>query len=304
MEKLIPEKLFPTERATAGHRLRIIATICYPVTGLMTGSPVLIRKLTAPQRARRTEAAELRAKADELAAQAAAADEAAFAKKLADSEAAKRPAMIHAREAARVAAKEATAEQAKADRKAARSRFGDTAGAAALMLIVGGPLVWSLARPLIGYGIGVLLGGWWIAALIHAPGPEANPAPTEAPAAPIPDAPAETEPDDADEWIQDSPDEGVLWALIRHTANLTKQGTAAHLQAVLDEARKRGEMTDWTVADLTEELASYGVPVVPQKKLTIEGRALNRSAVLLADLPEGHPAPFPAIVQPATVSAA
>ncbi|MER5356091.1 hypothetical protein ABT093_37945 [Kitasatospora sp. NPDC002551] len=172
MEKLIPEKLFPTERATAGHRLRIIATICYPVTGLMTGTPVLIRKLTAPQLKRRAEAADLRTKAAELAAEATAFEEAAFAKKLAEADPAKRRAMIHAREAAQVAAKEVAAELAKADRKAARSKLGDSAGAAALLLIVGGPLVWSLARPLIGPGIGLLLGGWWIAALMHAPAKE------------------------------------------------------------------------------------------------------------------------------------
>ncbi|MFD0347921.1 hypothetical protein ACFQ0M_21695 [Kitasatospora aburaviensis] len=55
--------------------------------------------------------------------------------------------MIHARESARVTAREIEAEQAKATRQEKRGRAGDAAGAAALMLIVGGPLVWALARP-------------------------------------------------------------------------------------------------------------------------------------------------------------
>lgn len=108
----------------------------------------------------------------------------------------------------------------------------------------------------------------------------------------------EPEPDDG-EWIQEAPAPEVLWALIRHTAGLTKQGTAAHLQAVLEEAQKRGQMTDWKVADLADELASRGVAVVEQKKLTIGGRQYNRSAVLLADLPEADPATVPAIVHTA-----
>lgn len=131
-----------------------------------------------------------------------------------------------------------------------------------------------------------------------APKPAPEQAKTTTPAAPA------TAPEDDGEWIQDSPDEAILWALIRHTAGLTKQGTAAHLQAILEEARKRGEMTDWTVSDLAEELASYKVPVVEQKKLTIGDRQYNRAAVLLTDLPEADPAPVPAIVQAAPPAAA
>lgn len=164
-----------------------------------------------------------------------------------------------------------------------------------------------LLWPIVGKWMPTMAGGslalWLIAALIAG---QADPTPDKAEQAPAdgantdPAAPA----DGADEWIQDSPPEAVLWALIRHTAALTKQGTAAHLQAIVDEARRRGEMTDWTVSDLAEELASYGVPVVEQKKLTIGGRSVNRSAVLVAALPEADPAPVPAIVQPAASSAA
>ncbi|MER8099412.1 hypothetical protein [Kitasatospora sp. NPDC094016] len=166
------EKIFPTERAVPGQRMRIVATLAWPVTGLLTGTPVLIRRLTAPQRERRAEAAELQTRQAELDAQAAKDAEAAFKKKLAEADPAKRPAMLQAREAATVAARQVELELAKASRKEKRSRAGDGAGAAALVLIVGGPLVWSLARPLIEPGIGLLIGAWWIAALIHAPTPD------------------------------------------------------------------------------------------------------------------------------------
>ncbi|MFD8708165.1 hypothetical protein ACFV1W_37240 [Kitasatospora sp. NPDC059648] len=158
------EKIIPTEKLSA--------TIMWPFTGLATGTPVLVRKLTAPQRERRAEAAGLKAKQAELDAEAAKADEAAFAKKVsAEADPAKRDAMVRAREAAQVAARQYELDKAKTARKESRSRFGDTVGAAALMLIVGGPLVWTLARPLIEPGIGLVIGVWWIAALIHAPAP-------------------------------------------------------------------------------------------------------------------------------------
>ncbi|MEU1284929.1 hypothetical protein [Kitasatospora sp. NPDC005856] len=158
------EKIFPTEK--------LIPTLLWPFTGLATGTPALVRKLTAPQRERRAEAAALKAKQDELAAQAAQAAQEAFTKKLTmEADPAKRASMLQAREAGQVAARQVELEQAKAARKAARGRLGDAAGAAALMLIVGGPLVWSLARPWIEPGIGLAIGGWWIAALIHAPVP-------------------------------------------------------------------------------------------------------------------------------------
>ncbi|MFF1903360.1 hypothetical protein [Kitasatospora sp. NPDC058218] len=156
------EKIFPTEKLSA--------TLLYPVTGLAAGTPVLVRKLMAPQRERRAEAAALKAKRDEITTQAAEAATAAFTQKLlTEADPVKRAAMLQAREAAQVTARQVELEQAKAARKEQRSKLGDTAGGAALLLIVGGPLVWSLARPWIQPGIGVLLGVWWIAALIHAP---------------------------------------------------------------------------------------------------------------------------------------
>ncbi|MFG3051378.1 hypothetical protein ACGFZP_10595 [Kitasatospora sp. NPDC048239] len=158
------ENIFPTDT--------VISTILYPVTGLAAGTPVLIRKLTAPQRERRAEAAALKTKQNELAAQALIDAETAWAAKAAaETDPAKRAAMLQAREAAQVAARQFELEQAKTARKAARGKLGDTAGAGALLLIVGGPLIWSLARPLIEPGIGLLIGAWWIAALIHAPSP-------------------------------------------------------------------------------------------------------------------------------------
>ncbi|MFI1518343.1 hypothetical protein [Kitasatospora cineracea] len=156
------EKIIPAEG------LRGI--LAWPVTGLFTGTPVLVRKLTAHQRARRTEAAQLKAKQAELTTQAAANADAEFAKKVAaEPDPAKKAALVQARETAAVAARQFQLDQAKALRKEKRSKLGDAAGAGALLLIVGGPLVWSLARPLIGPGAGLLIGVWWIAALIHAP---------------------------------------------------------------------------------------------------------------------------------------
>ncbi|CAN3980352.1 hypothetical protein [Kitasatospora purpeofusca] len=152
------EKIFPTEKLSA--------TLLYPITGLAAGTPVLVRKLTAPQRERRAEAAALKAKRDEITTQAAEAAEAAFTRKLlTEADPVKRAAMLQAREATQVTARQIE----RTARKEQRSKLGDTAGAAALLLIVGGPLVWSLARPWIQPGIGLLLGVWWIAALIHAP---------------------------------------------------------------------------------------------------------------------------------------
>ncbi|GAA1397066.1 hypothetical protein GCM10009639_33950 [Kitasatospora putterlickiae] len=158
------EKIFPTEKLSA--------TLMYPFTGLAAGTPVLVRKLMAPWRERRAETAGLKAKQDQIAALAAEAAEATFARKLAgEPDAAKRAAMLQAWEAAQVTARQIELERAKADRKAKRGKLGDAAGAAALMLIVGGPLIWSLVGPWVRPGIGLVIGGWWIAALIHAPTP-------------------------------------------------------------------------------------------------------------------------------------
>ncbi|MFJ7908216.1 hypothetical protein [Kitasatospora sp. NPDC096204] len=194
------EKIFPTEK--------LIPTLLWPFTGLATGTPVLIRKLTAPQRERRAEAAELQTRQAELDAQAAKDAEAAFKKKLAEADPAKRPAMLQAREAAAVAARQVELELAKASRKEKRSRAGDAAGAAALVLIVGGPLVWSLARPLIEPGIGLLIGAWWIAALIHAPTPDKT-TPAEADQEdqdqPAPPATEATEEEPAEKDRQETP---------------------------------------------------------------------------------------------------
>ncbi|MFG2903683.1 hypothetical protein ACGF13_01255 [Kitasatospora sp. NPDC048286] len=223
------ERIFPTEK--------LIPTLLWPFTGLATGTPVLVRKLTAPQRERRAEAAALKAKQGEFAAQAAQAAEEAFTKKLAtEADPAKRAAMLQAREAAQVTARQFELEQAKAARKAARSRAGDAAGAAALMLIVGGPLVWSLARPWIEPGIGLLIGAWWIAALIHAPAP-AKTTPAEADqedqeqGQPIP-VPPEEEP--AEEDFQEAPEAAAPTpADARHAvALLGADGTHVALTAV------------------------------------------------------------------------
>ncbi|MEU1284351.1 hypothetical protein [Kitasatospora sp. NPDC005856] len=219
------EKIFPTEK--------LIPTLLWPFTGLATGTPVLVRKLTAPQRERRAEAAALKAKQDELAQQIAQAAEAAFAKKLAEADPAKRASMLQAQEAGQVTARQLELEQAKTARKAARSRAGDAAGAAALMLIVGGPLIWSLVGPWIQPGIGLLIGGWWIAALIHAPTPDKT-TPAEAdqedPDQPVPATEA-TEEEPAEEDRQETSEAATPTPAETHslTASLTTAGNSVLL---------------------------------------------------------------------------
>ncbi|MCG6493422.1 hypothetical protein [Kitasatospora sp. A2-31] len=262
-----------------------IANAAVPVRAIIAGSPVLAARLWAPAGARLDQASQER----EAIAKAIAETRAAELAKLTDEKA------IAERKAA----------HAKADRAARaekRDQAADVVVGASLVAVVAGPVSWALVGPWVPVATWSGIGVWCIAAMMHAPradetAPKVEPAEPAAPA-------AAGEPDDTDEWIQDSPPEAVLWALIRHTAALTRQGTAAHLQAVLEEGQRRGEFGDWTVADLTEELASYGVPVVGQKKLTVEGRNLNRSAVLLAALPEADSAPVPAIRQPVPTAAA
>jgi hypothetical protein len=259
-----------------------ITSAAAPVRAVITGSPVLAARLWAPAATRRADAAEVR----ETLAKAIAAARAAELAKLTDQKAIAKAKAVHA-EADKVA------------RAEKRDRIGSVLAGGILVVLVAAPVSWQLVGPWVPMATWSGIGLWCVAAMAHAPKAAAK-------ATPEPDlgeAPAAT-PDDADEWIQDSPSEAVLWALIRHTAALTKQGTAAHLQAVLDEARKRGEMTDWTVSDLTEELASYGVPVVEGKKLTVGGRDRNRKAVLLEALPPAEPGPFPVLVRPAASSAA
>jgi hypothetical protein len=255
-----------------------ITSATVPVRAVITGSPVLAARLWAPAATRHEQAAEAR--------EAIAAARAAELAKLTD-------------EKAIAKAKAAHAEADKVARAAKRERIGSALGGGTLVTLVAGPVSWQLVGPWVPVATWTGIGLWCVAAMAHAPKPTGKATPELAPDEQPADAP-----DDADEWIQDSPPEDVLWALIRHTAALTKQGTAAHLQAVLDEGQRRGQFGDWTVADLAEELASYGVPVVEGKKLTVGGKDRNRKAVLLATLPEAEPAPVPVLVQPAAQSAA
>ncbi|MFJ7280684.1 hypothetical protein [Kitasatospora sp. NPDC098663] len=194
------EKIFPTERAVPGQRLRIVTTLLWPVTGLCTGTPVLVRKLMAPRHQRRAEAAALTAKREQLAADVAEVDLAAFAKKLsAEVDPLKRAALVNDREAARITVREVEVEQLSAARKATFEKAKEAAGGAALLLVLGGPLIWSLARPWIGPGVGLLVGTWWIAALIHAPSPVPKTSAEDA-------TPADTEHDDEDDQENDEED--------------------------------------------------------------------------------------------------
>lgn len=103
---------------------------------------------------------------------------------------------------------------------------------------------------------------------------------------------------------QEAPAAEVLYALIRHTAARSDQGTAAHLDDVLAEGHKRGLLGGWEKADLKEHLTALGAPLVEGKKLTFGGRQRNRQAVLLEGLPEADPAPVPALTARAAGEAA
>jgi hypothetical protein len=169
---------------------------------------------------------------------------------------------------------------------------------------VGGAVgVLFLLWPLVGKWLPTVAAGtvtlWVLAALIagqerpaEAPSGTAQPADASLPTTTSQD-------DDAEEFIQADPSPDVLWALVRHTAGLTKQGTAAHLSAVLEEGQRRGQFGGWRTPDLADLLASLGVPVVEGKKLTVGGRDRNRQAVLLAALPQADPAPVPAVASSA-----
>jgi len=102
------------------------------------------------------------------------------------------------------------------------------------------------------------------------------------------------EPDDE---LQDPPADATLYALIRHVAALSDQGTAAHLDDLLAEGQRRGLFGGWEKADLKEHLGDVGAPVVEGKKLTFSGRQRVRQAVLLEGLPVAAPAPVPALTR-------
>ncbi|MFF2549168.1 hypothetical protein ACFVUY_42330 [Kitasatospora sp. NPDC058063] len=277
MQKILPEKLFPTPRAVPGHRMRIVATLGWPISGWITGTPVLVRKLTAPQRERRAEAAALQAKQTELAAAAEAEAEAAFTKKLNDEpDADKRAAMVRAQETKKVTVHQVRLEQAKAASKIKRAKFWEVAAGAAITLVVGGPLIWSLARPLIEPGIGLLLGGWWIAALIHAPakkkGEEEKEGESSAEAGTrdAHPAPAYDDLDVADD-DQEQPEPTTypplspaeLAITVEHMVALRAQSDEGrghvHLSEVLSSLQRHGHYTEYTTRDFGPVLRAAGL---------------------------------------------
>ncbi|MFJ5070231.1 hypothetical protein ACIQC7_27860 [Kitasatospora sp. NPDC088556] len=247
------ERIFPTQTVTA--------TLMWPVTGLATGTPVLVRKLTAPRRERRAEASALQAKQDELAAQAAKEAEAAWLKKLsAEADPTKRAAMTRTRETEKITMRQIQLEQAKADRKEKHGKVGEAAGAAALMLLVGGPLIWSLARPWVQPGIGLLLGVWWIAALIHAPAPGKTLAEDEqAPEQPVPaveEEPSEEEPSDAPEVTAPTPADAHSL-----TASLTAAGSSVLLTRMAADLGAAHPLWKPSTRAVRALLAEAGIPV-------------------------------------------
>ncbi|MFJ7274687.1 hypothetical protein [Kitasatospora sp. NPDC098663] len=107
------------------------------------------------------------------------------------------------------------------------------------------------------------------------------------------------EADDQDDDLQDAPADADLYALVRHVAAQSDQGTAAHLPDLLAEGQQRGMFEGWEQTDLKAHLAALGAPLVEGKKLTFGGRQRNRQAVLLEGLPESDPGTVPVVVQKA-----
>lgn len=100
-----------------------------------------------------------------------------------------------------------------------------------------------------------------------------------------------------DEVLQDAPADEVLYALIRHVAGLSDQGTAAHLQQLLEEGQKRGLLGGWDVAALKAHLAEELRLPVTELKQTFSRRQRVRLGVWLRDLPEAAPAAVPVVVR-------
>ncbi|MFI9163445.1 hypothetical protein [Kitasatospora aureofaciens] len=257
------EKIFPTEKLSS--------TLMWPVTGLFTGTPVLVRKLTAPQRERRAEAAALKARQAELSAEAAKDAEAAFTKKLAsETDPIKRAAMLKAREAEQLAIREFELEQAKAARAATRDKLKDTAGAAALMLVVGGPLIWSLARPWIQPGIGIFLGVWWIAALIHAPAPGKSVAKDDEDL--VLDGDDQGDADDDQEQPEPTAHpvltDAELALTVEHMVAIRAQHDEGrghvHLSEVLASLQRHGHYPAYSTRDFGAVARAAGLPVEPK----------------------------------------
>ncbi|WP_153472191.1 hypothetical protein [Streptomyces kaniharaensis] len=163
-------------------------------------------------------------------------------------------------------------------------------GGAAGVLVLLWPMVGKWV-PTVGAGTVTL---WVLAALVMGQEQAADDSAEKAGPAATADSSPEAD-DQEDDEIQDAPPAATLYALIRHVAGLSDQGTAAHLSQVIEEGEKRSLLGGWEVADLSDHLGSLGVPVVEKKKLHFSGRQRVRSAVLLAALPQADPAAVPAV---------
>lgn len=165
--------------------------------------------------------------------------------------------------------------------------------------VVVGYLLWPIVGPVVPTVFTVTTVVWIITAMAIG----ASGAGTKA----VPDFPDAEQLDDGDEpeaELQDPPADATLYALIRHVAALSDQGTAAHLPELLSEGQKRGLFAGWEQADLKAHLTTLGAPLVEGKKLTFGGRQRNRQAVLLDGLPAADPAPVPALTRGAHEGAA
>lgn len=156
-------------------------------------------------------------------------------------------------------------------------------------------LLWPLVGAWLPTTVTVTALLWVLAALIAG---QAQPE-TDAAAETQAEAPPATGADDDGELIDLEPPAPVLYALIRHVAATSDQGTAAHLDDVLAEGQRRGLFGGWEKADLKAHLTEdLGLPV-EELKLTFKRRQRVRLGVRLKALPEADLAPVPAVLQKA-----
>lgn len=133
---------------------------------------------------------------------------------------------------------------------------------------------------------------WVLAALVAGQGqPEVEAAPQQ------PEGATAEQADDDGEFIDLEPPAPVLYALVRHVAATSDQGTAAHLDDLLAEGQRRGLFGGWEKADLKAHLTEDLRLPVEELKLHFRRRQRVRLGVRLKALPEADLAPVPAVLQ-------
>lgn len=240
---------------------KAITTTAAPFKAAITGSPILARRLFAPSAKRRTEAAELREKAATVQAEARAAE---LAKLTGE---------------ALVKAQQSHAAEDRAEQKARRSKAADAAGAALLAAVVGGPVAWQIAGPLVPAAFWCAVVLWCVAAIMHAPRLAAEDEPDT----------DEQEPTEVDE--EPSP-EALRAAVVERLLGWVGDRRGIHLAEVYERYRQlpgHEHLADDQIR--TALVKHYAVPVRPAVRIGDKvARGIHRD-----DL---QPLPSPAVAAP------